>query len=539
MSSKGSPSFLPTTNGSAKGKHATYAAPRRRTAFVPWLTSLITKLAIWYSVVTILLQCPRDISDLTDTSPRICKPYLQLQSLATPYVQPYYHAYLEPHVAKVQPYVNQANTKFVQPAATFAQTNYVKYGSPQVTRAQKVAKKQWTKHVVPQLTSVRNKAFDQYSATLGPHIKKVDDVVRPYYTGITTSASDLWELEIRPAYKLVSPYFQKVYIAIEKFVVNILVPNATRAGDAVWTGLHRHVFPTLKVLYGENVEPQIMRIKQRLGRYRDEKKIEAAVSSLALSSTSSPTFASTSTTKSSSRVSVATTTTSTSSTAISSSTVQSSSIVQSSSTVQTTSAATSSSTVQPAAPSPKKGPSELFADAHGLWERQVSRAVEQGAEHLQERISDICNEQIAHQVKNVGDALLIQLEEAEKHAVSGLKKAIQTSVSSLPEDATSEDVTEASKEFDNKVREAGNEVREKAKQIRTWRKQFDIETTDLVEAAANSTLETIDNIRELRLQDIGRRWASHDDLSHKDWSKYNHLKRTSSQWRDSIVEIVL
>lgn len=467
---------------------------------------------VWYTIGTIILRCPKELSDLSEESPRLCKPYLQFHSFASPYVQPYYATHIEPHLERVQPYIDYANDKFVRPASSFAESNYNKYGAPLVENAQTKGKEQWDKVVVPQLTLARGAAGKQYDAILAPHVQKVDGLVRPYYTRVATSAQDFWELELQPAYKIGSPYVRKAYDGAERFALEVVVPYSQWANGLLWTSMNRHVLPTLQVLYGENVEPQIMRIKQRLGRYRDEKKVEAAVNS-AESSTTTSTSSSTESTLSS------TTSTSTVASTVASSTIE-------------------SFTEASVAPAQSASAAELFGKDLDLWELQVQKAVEEGTEHLKERIADICSEQTAHQVRSVGDSLVIQLEELESHSSNKLRKAIQSTASDLPEDVTEEDVTKAHKDIEAKLRAAGKQLREKAEQIRAWRKNFDIETTDLVEAAANSTLETVDNIRDLRLHDIGRRWASHDGITHRDWARYNQLKKTSGHWRDSIVDLV-
>ncbi|KAF4548305.1 Hypothetical protein D9617_29g006810 [Elsinoe fawcettii] len=485
--------------------------PVKRQGFFGWVFSQLVRIAVWYSIATIILRCPKDISQLTDSSPKLCKPYLQVNNFATPYIQPYYDAHIAPHVAKVQPYIDQAQTQFIQPAATFAQTKYAKYGAPRVQSAQKFGQKQWEHNVLPQLSVAREQALKQYDATLGPYVQKADDAVRPYYNGLGSSAKDFWELEIQPAYKFASPYLQRGYHEGEKFVLDVAVPYSQWANGILWTAMNRHVFPTVKVLYGENVEPQIMRIKQRLGRYRDEKKVEAVISSASSSAFKS----SSSTAKASSSSSAA---------ASSSTAVVSSSVKPSSTPV--------------AAAEPEKKAGEQFAADLDLWEQQVSNAVSEGADHLKDRVADITNEQGQAQVKNVGESLIIQLEETESSGAKSVQKAIKSAVTALPEEHTEDDVKLALKDVETNVRTAGKQVREKAQQIRAWRKNFDTETTNLIEAAANSTLETIDNIRELRLQEIGRRWASHSGITHRDWARYNQLKKTSGKWRDSIAEIV-
>jgi hypothetical protein len=59
----------------------------------------------------------------------------------------------------------------------------------------------------------------------------------------------------------------------------------------------------------------------------------------------------------------------------------------------------------------------------------------------------------------------------------------------------------------------------------------------LVDAASKSTLEVIDNIRDLGLQEIGMRWAWMEGVTYKDWSKYHLLKKTFDQWRDQVEEV--
>ncbi len=47
-------------------------------------------------------------------------------------------------------------------------------------------------------------------------------------------------------------------------------------GTSVVAFFDRTLWPSMRILYGENVEPQLVRISERLGRYRDGKKVKAA-----------------------------------------------------------------------------------------------------------------------------------------------------------------------------------------------------------------------------------------------------------------------
>lgn len=196
------------------------------------------------------------------------------------------------------------------------------------------------------------------------------------------------------------------------------------------------------------------------------------------------------------------------------------------------SSASSSASSQPEVNAPKQ-----FASDLKLWQDQVAKAVQEGSDHLNERVEEICDHQLSSQAHGVGEALVIQLEEAVTSAFKSIKSKIRSSAEDIRDDASEEDVAKVQEKLTNRIRLAGQTIKTKAQSIRDWKKDYDQETNTLVEAAANSTLETIDNIRDLRLQDIGRRWSSNDQITHKSWAKYSELKKASSQHRDQIGSI--
>lgn len=469
------------------------------------------RLAVWYTIITTAFRCPSSPADLTEDSPKLCKPYLDLKSHATPYLEPYYNAHLAPYVEKVQPYVDRVKTQAYDPALAFTTTNYEKHGAPRVAQAQKYGQAQWDKTLRPQVEVARQAALKQYNIYLGPHVQKVTDVASPYYNNVKTSATDFYELEVRPAYKLAAPHVKRTYKQVEAFAVNTAFPYAQWSGELTWTFVRRQIWPKIQILYGENVEPQVMKITQRLGRYKDEKKLEAAVESIAASS----------------QVSSATP-------------ILSSASSAASSIAASVTSAISSGSV-PAVPSasvePEQSAGEQFTADLKLWDEQVSKAVEEGSEHLRERVDEIAQSQVDHQVTAVGKALLIELEEGSKSALNSLKTKIQSIVEDLPEEATDSDVSAAEEKLTKAVRSAGKTVKNKAQDVRDWKQSFEKQTTELVDAAVHSTLETIGNIQDLRLQDIGRRWAHHESITHKDWSKYNDLKKASSKWKGDVEAV--
>ena len=152
-------------------------------------------------------------------------------------------------------------------------------------------------------------------------------------------------------------------------------------------------------------------------------------------------------------------------------------------------------------------------------------------------MKEISDRQVKNQVHGVGEALVVQLEGSAASELSNLKKAIRKIVKSLPEDATGTDLEKAEDQVANAVRSAGVAVRNKAQSLRSWKQQYDAELRSLVSAASESTLEVIDNIRDLGLQEIGMRWAWMEGVTYKDWSKYHALKKTFDEWRSEVEAV--
>jgi hypothetical protein len=206
----------------------------------------------------------------------VCKPYLQARSYATPYLDPYYQTYIAPQVEKAQPYVD----RYYTPAADFAKDKYAVYGAHRVEAAQKYVQAEWDKTVRPQVHSVQNKARGQYDLYLGPYVQQASDAVEPYYEQTKDSLDEIYHLSVLPAYETVLPYSRQAYTYGQYTLSHIVFPYVRYGKDVGWAFLTRTVWPQLRVLYGDNVEPQLVRIRERLGRHRDQQKIESVVDAL-------------------------------------------------------------------------------------------------------------------------------------------------------------------------------------------------------------------------------------------------------------------
>ena len=510
----------PSTNGHAKGPNPPSAqamdqAPAdargrrrrqpspatQRRSFLGWTVDKLLRLGVWYLILTTAFFCPRDRSGVTEWTPAVCTPYLGAKEAVWPYAQPYYQSYLEPYVARAQPYVDQFNAKLSTPAYSAYQT----YGAPRVKVARKSAGEQWEKTLKPQWERARHQAGQQAALLLEhPQVKKL----QPYYDSLYTSASDIWELELQPVYRKTAPFAQRFATQGRDFAVKTALPQARYAAAAVWEAWVRTVWPRLRVLYGENVEPQLTKIQERLGRYREGKQLEAEVKSAVASAVSSSTT--------------------------STDTATATNLAE---TLASYASAATSSILSSATPEPSVSLVEQFELDLKTWETTCSKAVEEGSDHLRTHISELANSQIDSQVHSTGSALLENLNKTAEGAISGVKARILSIVASVPEeDASTEELKKAEEDIGVAVRNAGKSVRESAQQVRNWKATFTSNLDDLVGKALDSTLETVDSIRDIRLSEIGRKYADRD-LPHKEWRRYNDLKKATRAWRDEVSKV--
>ncbi|CAN9260703.1 unnamed protein product [Alternaria alternata] len=529
--SKQNGSLNGSANGTANGHTdktqltSRSARPRKpRRGIVGAFTSMIARLSTWYLIITFLFRCPNSLHQLNHDSPRVCKPYLQTRAYAAPYLDPYYETYVAPHIEKVKPYTT--------PITTFAQDNYATYGAHRVEHARKYAETQYEKSIRPQLENAQKQVKGQYDVYLGPHVKKATDAAAPYYNDLKTSSEEIYVHTLLPAYEQSKPYLQQGHAYGHHVLVDIVYPHVHTAKDATWAFVLRTVWPQLRVLYGDNVEPQLVRISERLGRYRDQQKIESVVSAVDAETVlptesikDTPTIAS-----------------------------SSASIVPPSSTegsgwgvldeffgsesANTASGELEATSVKPS--EPKLTGAELQEKLNQDlrdWQTKFATAADKGSEDLEVRVAEITKRQIDNAVHGHGKALVVKLEETADSTIAKLKSYIKKTVESLPEDATDADLEAAYEECGTKTREFGLTVKERAQDIRVWKASYDQETDSLVQAAVRSTVEVLEKIHSLGLQEVGMRWAWTDGVTYKDWQNYHKLRNTLNEWQAEVEAV--
>lgn len=533
------PGKKPMANGHAnghaekhKGNTSSAIVPSKPTrsskkSFTGTLTNVVGRLVSWYLIITLLFRCPTSITKLSASSPRVCKPYLHTRAYAAPYLDPYYHTYVAPQLEKVQPYVDRFDQQFYSPVSTFAKDKYATYGAHRVDQAQKYAEAEWARRVQPQIQNLQSQAQAQYNQHLGPYVDKASDAVSPLYEQTKESLAEMYHLSILPAYEAGLPYARQGYAHGHHVVSHIIFPRILMAKDLTWKFISRTVWPQVRVLYGDNVEPQLVRIQERLGRYKDQQKMESVMEAVESERTSL------SETITSSPASVGSSVEASASATPESGWKVLDDFFGDSSETETASTSTRSKRPQPTG---KELREQLNNDLRN-WQSKFATAADKGAEDLEVRVAELTKRQVDNGVNGHGAALLVQLEESAESAIAALKKFIVKTVKSLPEEATEEDLTKAFDQANLKTRELGLKIKERAEAVRKWKLGYDQETDNLVKAAVASSVEVLEKIHGLGLQEVGMRWAWLDGVTYDDWQKYHKLRTTLEEWQEEVEAV--
>ncbi|EFQ32847.1 hypothetical protein CGRA01v4_07778 [Colletotrichum graminicola] len=519
-------------NGKMNGQVVTVkrrTTPKRGPTLLARSFNMIARILTWYSIVSVLFRCPANLEACDESSPKICKPYFQLKHAVTPHLEPYYHTYAAPYVEKATPYYNIANERVFVPTKAYA----VKYGAPRLQQAQAYGKAQWDKSIHPKLAVYQKQAQDKYDQTVAPHVAKASTSIGPYYDIARTSALQTYHDVILPSYHFVHPYAAQGYAVASHFTTETAVPSAYWAWNKTYSFLDATVWPQFRVLYIENVEPQLARIGQRLGRYKNKTKgsIENVSESAAAKASSFTKPA----------ASTASTVASSVSSAVSSASEKASTAVESAHVPDVSEVAQhdKSEQVQPPPPEEdgdeiRKKAQEIVAKDLSSWQDKFAKAADEGASEIEDRVDEISKRVIKDKAHGEGKALVAELQNAAITEVDSLQKKIielvQKSVES-PEGIQDE--------LFAAVRKAGLNIKEKAQKIRAWKEDYEAEIEGAVSEAADSHFKILESIQDLALQKIGMKWAWTDGITYKDWAKYHELRERFEVWTNDLKKLII
>lgn len=476
--------------------------------------------------MSILFRCPATRDACDDTSPRICKPYFQLKHAVVPRVEPYYDTYAAPYVELVRPYYNTVDQTVITPTWSYAK----QYGGPRVQQIQALGTAQWEKSVQPQVEKYQGLAWAQYDEKLAPHIDRVSAAFGPYYDIARTNTLQTYHELLVPAYLYLQPHLHEGYRATSAFTSDTVVPAFVWTWNKTYAFLDGTVGPQIRAVYVENVEPQLVKIGKRLGRYSSGGK-----KSVPKPPADSSTSASTKTTSSFTKPAVSVTATPTPASSVSAAEAEKER--------PSPESARSRSTMEPIPPPEvdenleKDDPTrretrEIVAADLKDWQERYAKAADEAAAEIDDRVQEIATRMIQRDARITGNSHLEQLRTTAVSELVNLRRAIQGIVGTVKMGgATAE---EGQEQIVKVVRRAGMAVKEKGQAVRTWRERYEIEMQSSVTQAAETHFTILENIRDLALQKIGMKWAWTDGITYKDWAKYHLLKSRFDEWKGDL-----
>ncbi|KAL2123575.1 hypothetical protein VTJ04DRAFT_4030 [Mycothermus thermophilus] len=507
---------------------------RRRSSLLARLVNLVARLLTWYSIITIIFRCPSSLDACDDTSPRICRPYFHLRNAVAPHIEPYYDTYAAPYVEIARPYYVAVDRAIVTPSWAYVK----QHAAPHIEQLQTVARAHWDKTIQPQVDQYRDLAKARYDESLAPHVAQVAAAAQPYYEIARTNALQAYHGAIVPAYHFAHPYLVEGYHAASVFTSNTLVPAAAWAWDRTYTFLEGTVGPRIRAVYAENVEPQLVKIGKRLGRYTNS-PTRKSVPKPKLSPTSAGGSDSHAETTSFEKPVV--------------------SSPVSSSSASTTSTTTSSRrrpintawprvSMEPVPPPEvdekleqedphRREAREIIAADLQDWQERYTKAADEGLAEIDERVQEIAKRMIRREARITGRTLLNQLQIAATTQLADLRDAIRSIVTSVSQGTTTPD--EGREQIIAAVRRAGMAVKERAQAVRSWRESYDADLQQAVTTAAETHFAILENIRDLALQKIGMKWAWMDGVTYKDWAKFHLLKSRFDEWQGDLEKHVV
>jgi hypothetical protein len=444
---------------------------------------------------------------------------LRTVSYLKPHLEPYYHTYAAPYVEITRPYAQQLDQKVINPASQIAKHNYLTYAAPRIEHAKAYGQQQWENSILPQVLTAQKKAQDIYGASVAPHIDRASSVVEPYYEIAKDNALNVHQKHFMPAFETSKPYLRNAYGASQTFVLDTGIPYARWVWSSIIIFVEGTIWPQMRALYGDNVKPQLVMISERIAKYQEGRKLKASMDKVESSITAA---------MSTETIKAATTE------ATLGSTITTPLLIPETPTASEEPASTKTSRTseeQIAAARDK-----IAKDLHN-WQEKFAKAADKGSEDLQERVKEIIDGLIRSEVKSDGAGLLTALNLTVEQQSIKFKSEVVKIVSNLPEEPTTSDEETAATELQDSIRQSANSIRDRASAVRQWHINFEAHVAQRAGAAADSTLDVLDSIRDLGLQEIGMRWAWMEGVTYKDWAKYHKLKKQFDHWRNEVRDV--
>jgi hypothetical protein len=116
-----------------------------------------------------------------------------------------------------------------------------------------------------------------YLAQIDPYVQQGVAVVSPYYQKAKGAAQAVYWNQLVPFYTRSQPFIGKTYSTSQQVLTTHVMPGARYTWSSVVYFANSSLWPHVTGLYSEQVEPQLVKIGQRLASYREGKRLRAVV----------------------------------------------------------------------------------------------------------------------------------------------------------------------------------------------------------------------------------------------------------------------
>jgi len=476
------PTTKPTTNnyaGKPNGKAGPTPSSHPSSGGRPIL-SLISRLLAWYTLYTVLFQCP---TNPNSSSPTVCHLYNKVQQSLIPHLQPYYTTYASPYVDKVTPYISQYNEAYLYPAFEVASSGYEKYAQPSIQKA----RKEYQKKLYPHISQVSTQLNGLYGEHLAPHTNKLynacqDAAASPYWTAVK---DHLYKVYFLPTYKQVSPYLNRAYENGRYAAVVVLGPYVKKGARVGGEWLEKNVWSGISDIWKDYVEVQVDRIKERVNGGNDN---ASSVPSSHSDSEGDP------------------------------STLEES----------------------PERKSAREAARKQIEEDLAFYQDKFDKHANEAIESLNAKVDQIATVAMEERRPNIEERMR-KLDKMIENEMRTLKATIMN-LAKYYKPGSSEEETKKNKlkSFD-KLFEATSKVgkltKDTVQEMRWDAQKFLATIFDEVAAEADTHIEKIDSIIDSGIQELGMKWAwEQEGVTHKDWARYQDLKKEFSGSKTKVVQ---
>jgi len=171
------------------------------------------------------------------------------------------------------------------------------------------------------------------------------------------------------------------------------------------------------------------------------------------------------------------------------------------------------------------------------WQERYTKAIDEGAAEIEERVKEITKRMIRRNARVMGVSLLKDLKTTTEKELTALRPAILEIIRGVKESGAAPD--SAQDPVIQVIRRAGTAIKTKAQDVRVWRENYESEMQAAITKAAETHFAILEHIRDLALQKIGMKWAWMDGVTYKDWAKYHLLKTRFDEWKADLEKMIV